>query len=97
LIDGDRCSGVLELRNWRAGDSYQPAGTDASRKLKTLFQSRRIPSWERPEWPMVTCKGLIVWSRLFGVAQWAAAGPASQKVFRIGLRSVKPDAESGVA
>ena len=43
----------LELRNWRPGDQYRPVGASRAEKIKTLFQSARIPVWERRHWPVL--------------------------------------------
>ena len=68
VLDWERVSGVLELRNWRPGDRYQPAGRSAEEKIKTFFQEARIPLWERRHWPVLTDGSSIVWSRRFGPA-----------------------------
>ena len=53
LIDADRFSGPLELRNWRPGDQFQRLGHSIE-KIKTLFQFARIPIWDRQGWPVIT-------------------------------------------
>lgn len=62
----------VELRGWRPGDRYCPAGRTRVVKLKELFQEARVPSWRRPSWPILTLKGRILWARDFGPA---AEGP----------------------
>ncbi|HTR35736.1 MAG TPA: tRNA lysidine(34) synthetase TilS [Bryobacteraceae bacterium] len=74
----------LELRNWRPGDQYQPAGQSKREKIKFLFQEARIPLWERRNWPIITYNGTIVWVRRFGAAAEFAAGPATRVVLRVG-------------
>lgn len=73
----------LELRNWRPGDQYQPAGQSKQRKIKILFQEARIPLWERRNWPIITYNGTIVWTRRFGAATEFAAGPSTRVVLRV--------------
>jgi tRNA(Ile)-lysidine synthase len=58
----------LELRGWRPGDHYRPAGQSRDRKLNEMFQRARVPSWQRPLWPIVTGGGKILWARDFGAA-----------------------------
>jgi tRNA(Ile)-lysidine synthase len=67
-LDWQRLSGSLELRNWRPGDQYQPAGYSGQEKIKTLFQKARIPLWERRHWPVLIDGASIVWARRFGPA-----------------------------
>jgi tRNA(Ile)-lysidine synthase len=66
FIDFDRLSGPLAVRNWRPGDRY--SSKSGGQKIKHLFQQARIPIWERPNWPVMTSGGKIVWARQFGVA-----------------------------
>ena len=74
---------LLELRNWRPGDHYQPAGQIRDKKLKTLFQEERIPLWERRHWPVLTCGGEIVWARRFGPSEALASLPGLLPALRI--------------
>jgi len=82
-LDWERISGSLEVRNWRPGDQYQPAGHNGVEKIKTLFQEARIPLWERRHWPVVTAGEAIVWARRFGPAAGFAASPGTSLVLRI--------------
>jgi tRNA(Ile)-lysidine synthase len=82
-LDWRRLSGSLELRNWRAGDQYQPSGSTGEAKIKTLFQQARIPIWERVHWPVLTDGDSIVWARHFGPAAEFVAGPGSGPVLKI--------------
>ncbi|MBI2681042.1 MAG: tRNA lysidine(34) synthetase TilS [Candidatus Solibacter usitatus] len=82
-LDWDRLSGPLEVRNWRPGDQYRPAGHLGDEKMKILFQRERIPLWERRSWPIITNHDEIVWARRFGAASHAAATPDSRNILRI--------------
>jgi tRNA(Ile)-lysidine synthase len=77
----------LELRNWRPGDQYRPAGQSKHQKLKFLFQEARIPLWERGDWPIITYNGTIVWTRRFGAAAEFAANPSTRVVLRVEVSS----------
>jgi tRNA(Ile)-lysidine synthase len=73
----------LEVRNWRPGDEYRPAGKPNEQKIKFLFQDARVPSWERGNWPIITYNETIVWSKRFGAAAEFAAGPSTRVVVRV--------------
>jgi tRNA(Ile)-lysidine synthetase-like protein len=73
----------LELRNWRPGDAYQPAGCRAAVKLKALFQKARVPRWERSAWPVLAAGSRIVWARRFGAAVDAAGGKAGNEAVKV--------------
>jgi tRNA(Ile)-lysidine synthase len=83
LTPSDGVLPSLEVRNWRPGDQYQPAGQSKSQKVKFLFQEARVPLWERGNWPIITYNGTIVWTRRFGAAAEFAAGPSTQIVLRV--------------
>ena len=83
FVDWERVSGSLELRSWMPGDRIQPMGSSGIKKFKTLFQSARVPAWERVRWPLLVDGDAIVWSRRFGPAAEYAAGPHSRAILRI--------------
>ncbi|HUB77977.1 MAG TPA: tRNA lysidine(34) synthetase TilS [Bryobacteraceae bacterium] len=93
-VDWRVVSGSLEIRNWRPGDQYQPAGSAGEERIKTLFQKARIPRWERRHWPVMTNGSAIVWAAGFGVAAPFAANPASTRLLRI--RETEAAAEFGI-
>ena len=82
-LDWQRLSGSLELRNWRPGDQYQPAGYSGQEKIKTLFQRARIPLWERRHWPVLTDGSSIVWARRFGPAAGLVADQDAKVILKI--------------
>jgi tRNA(Ile)-lysidine synthase len=83
LVDPERLSGQLTLRNWRPGDQYQPAGSSREQKIKTFFQEFRIPLWERRHWPVLVDGDSVIWARRFGAAAAVAARPELRRVLRI--------------
>jgi tRNA(Ile)-lysidine synthase len=80
--DWDRLTHPVELRNWRPGDEFQPAGR-MRQKLKMLFQEARIPIWDRQSWPVLTSGGDIVWTRGFGVAERFLPGDGTRTLLRV--------------
>jgi tRNA(Ile)-lysidine synthase len=82
-LDLGRLSGFLVLRNWNPGDRFQPVGSTGPRKIKSLFQSARIPLWERAQWPVLADGPSVVWTRRFGVAAAAIAGDSTRVILRI--------------
>jgi len=77
-VDAARAPFPLLVRAWQPGDSYRPAGTARRKKLKTLFQERRIPVRERQRTPVVVCAGEIVWVPRLGVAAGCGLGAESR-------------------
>jgi tRNA(Ile)-lysidine synthase len=82
-LDPQKLGGALELRNWRSGDRYCPAGTRGARKLKEFFRERKIPGLKRGSWPVLTCAGEIVWVRGFPPAKNVVANDETPRVLII--------------
>ena len=95
VLDWERVSGALELRNWRPGDRYRPVGRAAEEKIKTFFQEARIPLWERRHWPVLTDDSSIVWSRRFGPAERCAAHAGTRVALAIRDSAPRQERESG--
>ncbi len=68
-LKAEEMGAEVVLRNWRAGDRYQPAGSRRPEKLKELFRRSRIPASQRPTWPVIEGAGGILWVRGFPPAQ----------------------------
>jgi tRNA(Ile)-lysidine synthase len=62
-LDADLLRAPLILRNWRPGDAYRPRGRRQARKLKQMFLAGRVPSRERPRWPVLESGGRVIWAR----------------------------------
>jgi len=82
-LDWNRISGPLELRNWRPGDRYRPAGHASQVKLKRLFQQARVPLWVRRLWPIITGGDAILWAGGFGPSADHLAGPGARAALRV--------------
>lgn len=67
-LDHNLVAPELVVRNWLPGDAYQPQGSRRSKKVKELFQARKIPLAERATWPVVLSGNEIIWVRGFPVA-----------------------------
>jgi len=82
-LDWERIPGPLELRYWRPGDQYRPAGHATVARIKLLFQKHKVPLWERRYWPVVTSGETILWALRFGPAAEYAAAPGTRRVLDI--------------
>jgi len=77
-LDRDKLREPLELRNWRAGDRFRPAGRDAAHKFKRLLSELHVDSWRRAGWPVLTSGGVLVWARGFPAAAEFAADESTR-------------------
>jgi tRNA(Ile)-lysidine synthase len=63
-LDASLAGRTLIVRNWRAGDRFQPFGRGEA-KLKDFFQQMHVPATARSSWPIAELDGEIVW--VFGL------------------------------
>lgn len=68
LLDPEQLPSKLLVRNWRAGDRFQPLHRRSPEKLKRLLQEKKIVQPEKLVWPVAAYEGGIVWVRGFPVA-----------------------------
>ena len=80
-LDGERAGEFLVLRNWRAGDRYRRQGHIGVEKVKRLFEERRVPLWERRNWPIIVVGDVVAWASRFGPAADFAVRPDSRHGF----------------
>ena len=83
----------LLVRTWRPGDRFWPAHTKAAKKLKELFQTKRIAADSRAAWPvMVDVKQdageELVWVRGFAAPAHLRPQPGDREAILIGERVV---------
>lgn len=82
---------TLLIRNWRAGDRFQPFGRGEA-KLKEFFQQMHIPAAARATWPIAELDGEIVWVLGLPVAARFAAQDSGFIIEELPLTS-QPAAE----
>lgn len=61
LLDYDKLSLPLLVRNRRPGDRFRPLGMKGSKKLKDFFIDIKLPLDERDKVPILVSGGQIVW------------------------------------
>lgn len=62
LVDADRVSQPLTVRNWLPGDRFYPSGMGGhSKKLQDFFTDLKIPSAARSRIPLVVAPEGILW------------------------------------
>ena len=73
----------LLVRTWRFGDRFWPAHTKAPKKLKELFQARKIAADLRPSWPVMVAgrEGAeeVIWVQGFASPAHLRPGPADEE------------------
>jgi tRNA(Ile)-lysidine synthase len=82
-VDLSKLKGELRIRSWQAGDSFRPVGSPKVKKVKELFQERRIPLGNRKLWPVLDCGKSVIWVRGFPPDVQVAASPATEHLVTI--------------
>jgi len=65
LLNQAVAAGGLVVRNWRAGDRFWPAHTEAPKKIKELLAKKHLTGRERQSWPVVVNARHVIWVRGF--------------------------------
>jgi tRNA(Ile)-lysidine synthase len=76
----------LAVRAARRGERVRPLGLGGSRKLSDVFIDRKIPVEQRASYPVVDCRGEILWVPGVVRAEHARVGPATRRVLLLSAR-----------
>ena len=77
----------LYVRSWRYGDVFNPLGMEGHKKVQDIFVDRKVPRTLRAVWPLVECRGQLVWIPGYQIAQgWELPGQDAAAV-KITLRT----------
>jgi len=88
LLDLARVPNEVVIRNWRAGDRFQPAHTAAAKKVKDLLSARHATGAEKKLWPVAEAERCgLVWMRGFAVP--AAFRAPSRAANAIWIREIR--------
>jgi tRNA(Ile)-lysidine synthase len=61
FVSGDTLSDSFEIREWKAGDKFQPIGMKGTKKISDFLSDEKISSLEKKEHLVLTNSGKIVW------------------------------------
>jgi tRNA(Ile)-lysidine synthetase-like protein len=81
-VDGETLGPYVKIRNWKSGDTYDPAGLPKA-KVKTLFQAKRIPRSTRIRWPVCVARSSIVWVASFPVSHEYVPTERSRRIIEL--------------
>ncbi len=76
---------VLIVRNFRAGDRFQPIGMDGHKKIKDLFIEKKVPSSIRRAIPLLLAGGEVLWIPGYGRSEMGKIRPETRDVLRVSL------------
>jgi len=85
MLDVNKLSFPLVVRNVRPGDCFKPLGMKGSQTLKKFFSNRKIPKDERIKCPVVISEDRIAWVATGQIDDSFKLGPETEKVLKIEL------------
>ncbi|MGB7844817.1 MAG: tRNA lysidine(34) synthetase TilS [Candidatus Acidiferrum sp.] len=78
VLDREKLSVPLVVRNWRPGDSVQLLGHQKSHRMSRLLNEVGVSRWQKASWPVLTSGGTIAWTRGLPVAAEFAVGSSTR-------------------
>lgn len=60
-IDSDLIQEPFQIRHWKPGDWFFPLGMNHKKKIHHFFIDEKIPGYRRPNIPIITSGGSVVW------------------------------------
>ena len=76
----------LTVRPRRPGDRIRPLGLHADKRVKDLFNERKVPRTERAHWPLlVDAHGRILWLVGLRASSWATVSPNERRAWEVTL------------
>ena len=88
VLDLSEIEGALSLRNFRAGDRYQPLGMSGHKKIKDLFIEKHIPLVRRACWPLLVAGPQILWIPGYGRSAAAVLSQKTTAVLHLKARPI---------
>ncbi|MBN1493172.1 MAG: tRNA lysidine(34) synthetase TilS [Candidatus Omnitrophica bacterium] len=84
LVDHDKLSFPLIVRNRKDGDRMKPLGMRFEKKIKDILIDKKVPHYVRDELPILISKGKIVWCWGVGIADTFKISSHTKRGFEIG-------------
>lgn len=85
-LDYDKVKQPLEVRNFRAGDRFQPFGMKGEKKLQDFFVDLKVPREQRKLVPIITACGEIAWVAPYRIAHPYRITSATKRALKLSLR-----------
>ena len=85
ILDYQSLTFPLKMRNFRAGDRFQPLGTRGTQKVKDFFIDHKIPKFERAKIPLLISGKMIAWVGGYRIDERVKVTEKTQTILRIQL------------
>ncbi len=88
VLDFDRVSPPLTVRNARPGDRFQPLGMQGTKKLADFFIDAKIPARRRDKIPLIVDRQGIIWVGGLRPAERAKVAQETRKKLNLTIEEV---------
>ena len=85
LFDAACLPDMLTVRNFRAGDRFQPIGMQGHKKVKDLFIEKKVPLPVRRVLPLLLAAGEVLWVPGYGRSEMGKVRPETREILRVNL------------
>ena len=83
LMDYESLQFPLKMRNFRAGDRFDPLGVKGTQKLKDFFIDHKVPKFERPRVPLLIAGEMIAWIVGYRIDERVKVTGKTKKVLKV--------------
>lgn len=83
FFDYNRLKFPLKVRNFKAGDRFQPLGLEGMQKLKKFFIDHKVPRSERSKIPLIVSEDIIAWVVGYRIDERVKVRPDTERVLKI--------------
>ncbi|MFT6815568.1 MAG: tRNA(Ile)-lysidine synthase [Sphingobacteriales bacterium] len=85
MLDFDQLKFPLQMRNWRAGDVFQPLGMKGNKKLSDFLIDEKIPLNRKSDIRVIESAGEVVWIMGYRIDNRFKITDSTNKIFRMQL------------
>jgi tRNA(Ile)-lysidine synthase len=83
LFDWDTVRPPLQVRCWRPGDRFRPAGMRGSKKIQDFFVDEKVPRWIRHRTPLLVDRGAVHWIIGYRTSELSKVRDCTTRVLRV--------------
>ena len=83
LFDWDAVRPPLQVRCWRPGDRFRPAGMRGSQKIQDFFVDEKVPRWIRHRTPLLVDRGAIHWIIGYRTSELSRVRDCTTRILRV--------------
>jgi tRNA(Ile)-lysidine synthase len=87
-ISGDSAGNVFEIRNWKAGDKFQPIGMKGTKNISDFLSDEKVSSKKKKENLVLTNSGKIVWVIGLRIDERSKVTPKTKKILKLAINQV---------